>query len=139
MAWHSVKDACQMAQKSRRTLYRDMARGLLSYGVDDSDKRVIETSELIRAYGELAQVARPESEKMAHGGTDDGTPKLAHTDPQIVALVAQVEQMNQQVVEMRAELQEYQRLLTHQPDSEPSSPPKRTFLQRLRYLFDPNA
>ena len=139
MAWHSVKEACQMTQKSRRTLYRDMARGLLSYGVDDSEKRVIETSELIRAYGELAQVAQPKPERMAHRGTHDGTPKLAHTDPQAVALVAQVEQMNQQMVEMRAELQEYQRLLTYRPEPEPSNPPKRTFLQRLRYLFDPNA
>ena len=128
-----------MSQKSRRTLYRDMARGRLSYGVNDSDKRVVETSELIRAYGELAQVAQPEPEKMAHCGTGDGTPETVQTDPQIVALVAQVEQMNQQMVEMRAELQEYQRLLTHQPEPEPSNPPKRTFLQRLRYLFDPNA
>ena len=115
-----------------------MAQGRLSYGVGDSDKRVIETSELIRAYGALARVAQPEPEKIAHRGTDDGTPESGQADPQIVALVAQVEQMNQQMAEMRAELQEYQKLLTHQADPEPSHPPQRTFLQRLRYLFDPS-
>ena len=112
-----------MAGKSSRTVYRDMGRGLLSYGVDDGDKRVIDTSELIRAYGALAQVAQPEPEKRAHRGTGDGTPKLAHTDPQIVTRWAQVEQMNQQMVEMRGELQEDQRLLTYQPGPEPLSPP----------------
>ncbi len=133
MGWHSVTEACHLARRSRRSLYRDMAAGRVSYDSDVQGQRVIETSELIRAYGDLAQVALPEIENLAQPVTASGTPEKSDHDAQIVALVAQVEQLNRQMENMRGELQEYQRLLTHQPEE---SPPKRPgFLQRLRYLF----
>lgn len=62
MAWHTVSQAQKLTQKSRRTLYRDMASGLVSYRTNSSGHRELETSELIRHYGDLSvdgTAARP--------------------------------------------------------------------------------
>lgn len=53
MAWHSVSQAQHMTGKSRRTLYRDMASGRLSWRTNTNGHRELETSELIRVYGEI--------------------------------------------------------------------------------------
>ena len=51
MVWHTLNEAVKLTGRSRRSIYRDMARGLVSYGVDASGNRQFETSELMRAYG----------------------------------------------------------------------------------------
>ncbi len=51
MAWHSVTDAQKLTGKSRRTLYRDMAEGRITWEVRANNRRYIETSELLRVYG----------------------------------------------------------------------------------------
>lgn len=53
MVWHTVQEAQNLTGKSRRTLYRDMAKGRLSWVSDADNGRRLETSELIRVYGEL--------------------------------------------------------------------------------------
>ncbi len=53
MAWHSVAQAQALTGKSRRTLYRDMAAGRLSWRGNTAGRRELETSELLRVYGEL--------------------------------------------------------------------------------------
>lgn len=68
MAWHTIQEAQKLTGKSRRTLYRDMAAGRLSWVPEGDSGRRLETSELIRAYGELNPLAQPEAEKVAHGG-----------------------------------------------------------------------
>lgn len=55
MAWHSVSQAQNLTGKSRRTLYRDMASGRVSYRTNGKGHREFETSELIRVYGEPEQ------------------------------------------------------------------------------------
>lgn len=55
MAWHSVSQAQDLTGKSRRTLYRDMASGRVSYRTNAKGHREFETSELIRVYGEPEQ------------------------------------------------------------------------------------
>ena len=55
MAWHTLRDALKMTGRSRSQLYRDMANGLVSYRSGKNNRREFETSELIRAYGELKQ------------------------------------------------------------------------------------
>ena len=52
MAWHSVSQAQKLTGKSRRTLYRAMASGRVSYRTGSTGHREFETSELIRVYGE---------------------------------------------------------------------------------------
>jgi len=54
MAWHTIQDTLKLTGKSRSQLYRDMAKGLVSYRTGKDNRREFETSELIRAYGELS-------------------------------------------------------------------------------------
>ena len=55
MAWHTLRDALKMTGRSRSQFYRDMRAGLVSYRTGRDGRREFETSELIRAYGELKQ------------------------------------------------------------------------------------
>ena len=72
---HTIKEAIELTGKSRRTLYRHMNAGRLAYGIGEDGHRFIDTTELMRVYGELrqpvAQVAQPAAEDMAHGGTQE--------------------------------------------------------------------
>lgn len=54
MAWHTLGEALKLTGKSRSQLYRDMRSGRVSYRTGKNDRREFETSELIRAYGDLA-------------------------------------------------------------------------------------
>lgn len=69
MAWHTLNEAVKLTGRSRRSIYRDMDRGLVSYGLDLAGNRQFETSELIRAYGALAQAAQSDTPEMAQVGT----------------------------------------------------------------------
>ena len=64
MAWHTLRDALKMTGRSRSQFYRDMRAGLVSSGRDG--RREFETSELIRAYGELKQNETPERHSEGH-------------------------------------------------------------------------
>lgn len=69
MAWHSVSQAQNLTGKSRRTLYRDMASGRVSYRTNGKGHREFETSELIRVYGEPERIGTDErhSVTQSHG------------------------------------------------------------------------
>lgn len=71
MAWHSVSQAQILTGKSRRTLYRDMASGRVSWRHDGNGHRELETSELIRVYGTLVDNGTADRHSVAHSdGTD---------------------------------------------------------------------
>ena len=53
MAWHTIQEAQKLTGKSRRTLYRDMSKGRLTWAPEGDNARRLETSELIRVYGAL--------------------------------------------------------------------------------------
>ncbi len=65
MAWHTLRDALKMTGRSR-SQYRDMRAGLVSYRTGRDGRREFETSELIRAYGELKQNETPERHSEGH-------------------------------------------------------------------------
>lgn len=66
MAWHTLRDALKMTGRSRSQFYRDMRAGLASYRTGRDGRREFETSELIRAYGELKQNETPERHSEGH-------------------------------------------------------------------------
>lgn len=101
MAWHTLQEAQELTGKSRRTLYRDMAKGLVSWVVTENGHRRLETSELIRAYGEVVEYGTGTSEKTAHRGT-----------PENAAILAELQALRAEVRELRESLH----LLEHQPD-----------------------
>lgn len=117
MAWHTVQEAQNLTGKSRRTLYRDMAAGRLSWEVEGENARRLETSELIRAYGELKPLAQSKPEKTAHGDTGSGTENSA-------LILAELKALREEVAELRQAM----RLIEHkpelaQPDSVPADKP----------------
>jgi hypothetical protein len=59
-------DALKLTGKSRSQLYRDMAKGLVSYRTGKNDRREFETSELIRVYGELRTHETPKRHNKGH-------------------------------------------------------------------------
>lgn len=113
MAWHTVNEAQKLTGKSRRTLYRDMAAGHVSWQSDGDSGRRLETSELIRAYGELLPLAQPETEKMAHAGTDLGSPDS-------VLILAELKALREEVSELRQAM----RLIEHKPEPAQLDTPK---------------
>ncbi|WP_369791040.1 DNA-binding protein [Rouxiella sp. WC2420] len=55
MALVSITEAARLTGKSRRTIQRHIATGRLSKSHGDATEKSIETSELIRCYGEIKQ------------------------------------------------------------------------------------
>lgn len=105
MAWHTILEAQKLTGKSRRTLYRDMAAGRLSWEPEGENARRLETSELIRAYGALLPVAQPEAEKTAHGDTGSDTQGTA-------LILAELKALREEVGELRQAM----RLIEYKPD-----------------------
>lgn len=112
MAWHTIQEAQKLTGKSRRTLYRDMSTGRLSWEPEGENARRLETSELIRVYGALLPVAQPEPEKTAHGDTGIGTANTA-------LILAELKALREEVSELRQAM----RLIEHKPDVVPSVTP----------------
>lgn len=112
MAWHTIQEAQKLTRKSRRTLYRDMAAGRLSWAPEGDSARRLETSELIRVYGELKPLAQPEAEKTAHGDTALGTQDTA-------LILAELKALREEVAELRQAM----RLIEHKPEpAQPDTP-----------------
>ncbi|WP_232918419.1 entry exclusion protein 1 [Pseudomonas syringae] len=105
MAWHTIQEAQKLTGKSRRTLYRDMAEGRLSWQPEGEKARRLETSELIRVYGELRPLAQPVTEKMAHGDTASGTENST-------LILAELKALREEVAELRQAM----RLIEYKPE-----------------------
>lgn len=109
--WHTLAQSIKLTGRSRRSLYRDMDAGRVSYRVRDDGRRELETSELIRAYGHLTGLARETVPEVAQVGTPDGTP----SNEPMAALLEELRLLRKEVAGLRAEL----RLIEHKPDKPP--------------------
>lgn len=108
MAWHSVSQAQNLTGKSRRTLYRDMASGRVSYRTNGKEHREFETSELIRVYGEPEQDGTDErhSVTQSHGTQNESD------------MMAEIRGLRQEVGELKS-------LLLRLEHKDPASTPER--------------
>jgi len=96
MAWHTVQDTLKLTGKSRSQLYRDMAKGLVSYRTGKDDRREFETSELIRAYGELRTSETPKRHR--EGQTKKGD--VPAENPQLESIQRKLDALQQTVTLM---------------------------------------
>ena len=96
MAWHTVQDALKLTGKSRSQLYRDMAKGLVSYRTGKNDRREFETSELIRAYGELRTPETPK--RHSKGQSENGS--IREENPQLEAIQQKLDALQETVTLM---------------------------------------
>lgn len=116
--WHTLQEAIELTGRSRRSLYRDMDAGRVSYRVRDDGRRELETSELMRAYGALRAVAQPASPEAAQAGTPTGTPLEA--SPELVAaLLDELRLLREEVAGLRAAMLR----LEHKPEPAPAPVP----------------
>ncbi|EBX8442754.1 entry exclusion protein 1 [Cronobacter sakazakii] len=108
MAWHSVSQAQKLTGKSRRTLYRDMASGRVSYRNNTKGHRELETSELIRVYGELELI-----------GTDEGHSVTQPYGPQNEG------NMMEEIRALRQEIGELKSMLLRLEHKDPAAIPRK--------------
>jgi len=102
MAWHKVRQAQKLTGKARSSLYRDMSSGRLSYRTDVDGGRSIDTSELIRVYGELRQEETVSRDAEGHGNE---TYNQAMSE-----LIREIKSLRDEVSGLRNELQEVRRI-----------------------------
>jgi len=102
MAWHKVRQAQKLTGKSRSSLYRDMSSGRLSYRTDLDGGRSIETTELIRVYGDLRQEETVSRDHERH---------VDETQNQVMSeLIREIKSLRDEVSGLRNELQEVRRI-----------------------------
>lgn len=105
--WHTLQDAIELTGRSRRSLYRDMDAGRVSYRVRSDGRRELETTELMRAYGALQPVAQSTAQPVAQVGTAPSVPVPDHLEP----LLDELRLLREEVRELRQALM----LLKHKP------------------------
>ena len=106
-----------------------MNAGRVSYRTEVDGRRYIETTELIRAYGELKQGGTPKRDSPGLcGDTETATilgdnPTSAALSQAVSAMVLEMRALRDEVKELRGVLMQTQ-LLEHKPESEPESEPE---------------
>lgn len=109
MAWVSVRQAMKLTGKARSSLYRDMAKGRVSYRSELDGGRSIDTSELIRVYGELIHDET--------SSRDTGRQDVETENAVIHELVSEIKMLRDEVAGLRFEMQEMRRI-EHKPESD---------------------
>ncbi|GKV83669.1 hypothetical protein PEC106664_44430 [Pectobacterium carotovorum subsp. carotovorum] len=102
MAWVSMRQAMELTGKGRSSLYRDMAKGRVSYRSESDGGRSLDTSELMRVYGELKP---DETTQWDTRGQGDETDNSVMKD-----LVLELKALREEVSGLKLELQEMRRL-----------------------------
>ncbi len=108
MANLTAAQALKVLDISKATLYRDINSGKVSVDIDEKGRKVIDTSELIRAYGELKS---PETNETV---SRNSSMKPRETDETVSFLKQEIEFLkreNKQLEEDREERREREREL----------------------------
>ncbi|MFT6908879.1 MAG: hypothetical protein ACJAS1_005586 [Oleiphilaceae bacterium] len=113
MAKVNLSQAAKLTGKNRTTIWRHIHSGKLSIERDRDGLPFVDTSELIRVYGELEPVATSDTKKKPHQAT------YSYED-----LIAIVELLRKEQAEMKAEIENLTNRLTYipEPNSKELSP-----------------
>lgn len=108
MALVSISEAAKLVRKNRTTIYRDIEKGRLSKTVSGQGETRIETSELMRTYGQIYLDGEPEPKQ---AGAADASVKIALLEERnrslerALALEAELRRIKDQVAsELRARI-----------------------------------
>lgn len=134
MALHSVSDAAKLAGVTRRTIYRYIKSGKLSATVTDDDNTKIETSELLRVFGNLSHQEPEEVSSGSQKNVPEYVTKLLTEMSQLRAIIEEQRprlledmQSREQQAELIAKLQRERDELEQALDTER----KKGFWERL--------
>ena len=135
MAELSIAEAARRVSKSRKTLYRLMDSGKLSFSIDANSKRVIDESELCRVFSDVCQSVSCDtvSESVSESVSDS----VKEYKSVVSALAAQLDAALERERWLRTRLEEVereraalaQRLLP--PADEDKKPPHKSWWRRL--------
>lgn len=106
----TVNQAAELVGRDRRTLYRAMRSGRLSYTTAHDGHRRIDTSELERCYGPL-QMPEPATQSR-----DTGT---SETDRLLAELIEITKRQADEIAKLREEMRELRRLPSPETAQEP--------------------
>lgn len=109
----TLKKACELTSKSKRTIQRYMASGKLSYKTNDYGHKEIDTSELMRVFGDLSPLVtgkvRPDVTPLMSPPVND-----ARVDKLLLAVERLEKVINKQSEQIASLLK-----LEHKPTNEP--------------------
>lgn len=87
MTQHSINEAAKLVGRSPKTIYRLVKQGFLSSTLDENRKKQIDTSELIRVFGQLRPDREtrenPETISMSQREIPDATMRIALLEVQL--------------------------------------------------------
>jgi hypothetical protein len=106
MAKVNLSQAAKLTGKNRTTIWRHIHSGKLSIERDRDGLPFVDTSELIRVYGELKPIATHESEKKQQQATQN------YED-----LIATVELLRKEQSEMKAQIENLTNRLSYVPET----------------------
>lgn len=114
MAKIGIRDAAKLVNKSYRTIYRHVAKGIVSAEKSADDSLVIDTSELIRVYGQITLPVTEVSQQSTQEMSQDVT----------ALMMQKMEEMAAEIKGLKETLTTLTNRLEHKPEPEPEKPPK---------------
>lgn len=105
MPCHTLTESAKLAGVSRRTIQRYVKSGKLSSRSDHRGNPTIETSELLRVFGELSHSVTPENNKMSHIVTPTAEAIREAVEEAQKPLLAQIEQLREEIYSLNNRLE----------------------------------
>ena len=129
MTQHSINEAAKLVSRDRKSLYRAIKEGRLTATLSATGQKQVDTSELIRVFGELKPASdRPDSRatvQTPQRETPDTTARMAVLEAEMRLMRALLESKDAQIADLRKTVL----LLEHRSAQEPR---KRGFFDRWR-------
>ena len=115
---HTIDEAASLVHRTRRSLYRAMSEGRITYALEADGRRYIDTTELLRVYGAFDPPSRDVTLTMSHGVTvsDDLGDIIGKAVAKAVSEA--VEPLRQEIEKLRKENAE-QRLIEYRSQDKP--------------------
>jgi|ERR1035437_1250044 hypothetical protein len=102
----SVAEAARLVRRDRKSLYRDIKAGRLSATIDATGARQVETSELVRVYGEIRVSGdTPATVALPQPATLDATAKIAALEAENEQLKARLADKESHIIDLRNAVQ----------------------------------
>lgn len=119
---HTIDEAASLIGRTRRSIYRAMTEGRISYGLESDGRRYIDTAELLRVYGAFEPASQSVTVEMSHGVTVTGDLGEIIARAVAKAVAEAVEPLRQEIEKLRLDNAE-QRLIEHNPEPQPEKAP----------------
>lgn len=125
----SISEAAKRVGRSPKTLYRLVSQGVLSATTDENGKKQLDTSELLRVFGQLRtgreKTENPETVPMSQCEMDDKTARMAVLEAEMRLMRELLANKDEQIADLRKTVL----LLEHRSAQEPR---KKGFFDWLR-------